>query len=359
MRAKLMISISLTCCSMFLLQQLSAQTLKVHTGGMYMKSNTFLHLHETDLETDGDFTGSDNAILKLSTTANKLFLSGSNQPELWHLELNGDCILETNIAVKGNFEFRSGIMDIGPHNLNLGGVLLNEGELSYITSSAFGEIVKRASLTANQKMEPGNMGLGLVSSGDYDYVEIRRGHVPQSNGTSEGIDRYYSFDQPVDLKLVNMKYRTAELRGENPDAMSVWTQKGTVWEENTTISNLVNEISAEGFQKSDLLSVFPASEGALVTFPTGFSPNGDGLNDFFVIGGIENYPNSRFVVVNQWGDVLFDESPYQNKWDGKSAKGALLKGDKQLVNGTYFYIFFKDADRPKTAIRGFIEIETN
>ena len=346
---------------MFLLQQLSAQVLKVHTGGMYMKSNSFLHLHDTDLETDSDFTGSDNAILKLSTTANKLFLSGSNQPELWHLELNGDCILETNITVKGNFEFRSGIMDIGPHNLNLAGVLLNEGELSYITSSAFGEIVKRASLTANQKMEPGNMGLSLVCSKTYTEVEIRRGHVPQNNGTREGIDRYYSFSQPMDLKQVNIKYRAAELKRKNPEALAVWTKKVNEWEENPTIASISNEILAMGFQSSEIVSLFSSESNSSVHPPEGFSPNGDGVNDLFRIEGLERYPNAKFTAFNRWGNKLYEKEQYGNEgrwgsydawWNGKGEYD-LLFDNKPLPTGTYFYILELDASK---VIKGTIYI---
>lgn len=34
--------------------------------------------------------------------------------------------------------------------------------------------------------------------------------------------------------------------------------------------------------------------------PNGFSPNGDGINDYFVINGIERYPESKLIVFNRW-----------------------------------------------------------
>jgi len=80
----------------------------------------------------------------------------------------------------------------------------------------------------------------------------------------------------------------------------------------------------------------------VITYPTdffipdGFSPNGDGINDLFVIRGIANYPNNTFVIFNRWGNKVFEASPYQNNWDGRSMFGLRVGGD-ELPIGTYFY----------------------
>ena len=71
--------------------------------------------------------------------------------------------------------------------------------------------------------------------------------------------------------------------------------------------------------------------------PEGFSPNGDGINDEFVIRGIENYPHNIIIIFNRWGDKVFEANPYQNIWDGKSTQGFRVGGD-QLPIGTYFYL---------------------
>ena len=72
--------------------------------------------------------------------------------------------------------------------------------------------------------------------------------------------------------------------------------------------------------------------------PQGFSPNGDGTNDVFFIRGLEIYPNNTFLVYNRWGNKLFEASPYQNNWDGRSTSGLRVGGDALPV-GTYFYVF--------------------
>ncbi|MDD4218367.1 MAG: gliding motility-associated C-terminal domain-containing protein, partial [Bacteroidales bacterium] len=71
--------------------------------------------------------------------------------------------------------------------------------------------------------------------------------------------------------------------------------------------------------------------------PEGFSPNGDNINDLFVITGISNYPNNTIVIYNRWGNKVFEASPYKNDWDGHAQFGLRL-GDDELPIGTYFYV---------------------
>jgi len=81
------------------------------------------------------------------------------------------------------------------------------------------------------------------------------------------------------------------------------------------------------------------SEDSIVDFnlPEGFSPNNDGVNDLFVIRGIDRFPANNFVIFNRWGNQIFEASPYKNDWDGKSTTGIRFGGD-DLPVGTYFYL---------------------
>jgi gliding motility-associated-like protein len=85
--------------------------------------------------------------------------------------------------------------------------------------------------------------------------------------------------------------------------------------------------------------------------PEGFSPNGDGINDLFVIRGIDNYPMNKIIIYNRWGNKVFDASPYINTWDGKSTYGIKVSGDV-LPIGTYFYLL--DLGTGIEIIKGFI-----
>ena len=81
----------------------------------------------------------------------------------------------------------------------------------------------------------------------------------------------------------------------------------------------------------------------------GFTPNGDGENDVWVIHNYDpvSYPKSRIQIFNRLGAVILDASPYQNDWDGTFGRS-----DKPLAIGTYFYLLdLGDGSEP---IKGFI-----
>jgi gliding motility-associated-like protein len=64
-----------------------------------------------------------------------------------------------------------------------------------------------------------------------------------------------------------------------------------------------------------------------------FSPNGDGINDYFEIDRAENFPDMRVEIYSRWGDLLYSTVGYDsgNMWDG-TARG------KEAPVGTYYYV---------------------
>ncbi len=69
-----------------------------------------------------------------------------------------------------------------------------------------------------------------------------------------------------------------------------------------------------------------------LSFVSGFSPNGDDINDAFIIQGLTNYPNHNLSLFNRWGNRVYYTENYQNDWRGTF-------GEVDLPDGTYFYVF--------------------
>ncbi|MCD4709247.1 MAG: DUF2341 domain-containing protein [Bacteroidales bacterium] len=89
---------------------------------------------------------------------------------------------------------------------------------------------------------------------------------------------------------------------------------------------------------SILMIMVSVEENAEEVFiPEGFSPNGDGFNDHFVILGLENFPENELMVFNRQGVELFHQVNYENDWDGRPESGNITGGI--LPEGTYYYIF--------------------
>jgi uncharacterized repeat protein (TIGR01451 family)/gliding motility-associated-like protein len=85
--------------------------------------------------------------------------------------------------------------------------------------------------------------------------------------------------------------------------------------------------------------------------PDVFTPNNDGINDKWVIRGLEAFPNNKVVIINRWGNRVFEASSYNNDWDGTNHYSPSMGGNVLPV-GTYFYILDLGPNEPQRT--GFI-----
>jgi len=79
--------------------------------------------------------------------------------------------------------------------------------------------------------------------------------------------------------------------------------------------------------------------------PEGFSPNGDGIYDFFVIKGL-NGRSVNISIFNRWGNKVYERDNYDNTWDGSVNVNGLIFGKGLLPEGTYYYVLqFQDGNK--------------
>jgi len=96
---------------------------------------------------------------------------------------------------------------------------------------------------------------------------------------------------------------------------------------------LINEASAysanmpDADSSNNVASSSVAIEGSDLAFPNVITPNGDGKNERFIIGGLEKYPGSGLYIYNRWGGMVYQSKDYRNDWNGSD-----------LNESTYYYI---------------------
>ena len=89
-----------------------------------------------------------------------------------------------------------------------------------------------------------------------------------------------------------------------------------------------------------------------IYMPNGISPNGDGLNDTFVIPDLSTYTEMELTVMDRWGNLVYQNLEYNNNWDGIANKGNF--NGQILPNGAYYYLL--KVDGLSKNLTGFIYI---
>ena len=134
----------------------------------------------------------------------------------------------------------------------------------------------------------------------------------------------------------------------------------TLQNSNYTITNIPKNISNKIVStitlsgcKDTIIVQSPSCVSASIFIPEGFSPNKDGLNDYFEISGIEDYPNAELTIFTSSGQKVYSSGNYKNDWDGSYYTTNKIKNE-QMPAGVYYYVLKLD---PATKIiKGFVYI---
>jgi gliding motility-associated-like protein len=68
-----------------------------------------------------------------------------------------------------------------------------------------------------------------------------------------------------------------------------------------------------------------------VNIPNAFTPNNDGINDYWNIKGIEDFPGASVDIFNRSGQLVYHSINYSKPFDGRY-------NGKELPTGVYFYV---------------------
>lgn len=83
------------------------------------------------------------------------------------------------------------------------------------------------------------------------------------------------------------------------------------------------------------------------------TPDGDGINDIWLLKNIENFENNTVIIIDRWGNKIFQATGYDNErifWDGTNQSGTVVP------TGTYFYTIEVQFQGTVVKKKGYLEV---
>ena len=147
----------------------------------------------------------------------------------------------------------------------------------------------------------------------------------------KGIPFEASVSLEIDLAGVTFNWEPAEFVSFSNGSSAVFTFPESHGPESSQIQLTISSPNGcEVFYEQ--LVVF--EENTTLTFSKFITPNGDGLNDTFVINGLNTDQSNELIILDSWGNQLFEHSNYYN---GTQESASLV--NKLKSEGVYYYIF--------------------
>jgi gliding motility-associated-like protein len=217
------------------------------------------------------------------------------------------------------------------------------GGTAYQWFDAQGQLVGAGAVLMLQQLPPGAHAYTLVVSdgpcASSDQVLVTVLAIPFANA---GADQYIFLGEAVQLGGQPTGPVGATYLWSPDSLLTSSTASNPTASPGTTTWFTVAVTGPDGCQAVDsvLITVVPQ-----VVIPSGFTPNGDGWNDTWVIDYIQFFPDCEVEVYNRWGDQLFRSVGYKQPWDGRYRNGL-------VPVGTYYYVVTLNDDRFPDAYTG-------
>jgi len=302
--------------------------------------------------------------------------------------------LKNDIAVKGTANLTNGIVFMdksqgGAFIFLKGATHVNAKDSSHVQ----GEVVKKgndafkypigkngyyrfASISAPQQEAESYTGEYFLEDSNSKYPHASRTGVLQEIDNKE----YWIINQSTasaNSVIVSLSYDTRTTPKnftDNPELLHVvrWDEKQKLWVDeggivDTNTQTVTTPINVEGFGIFTLGTVKkPLLNPGEVVIYNGVTPDGDGMNDYFIIDNINYFPNNHVSIYNRWGRKVYETQGYDTK--GNVFKGiaegvdVVGKGEK-LPTGTYFYVveYLYDRDGENQWVKkvGYLHLENN
>lgn len=346
------------------------------TGELINDGDFFVYNHYNN---DGNVTFSPASLTGL-TRFNGIYgfqsISGTNSMDLFDVEFNNSLTqpafhLSNQINLFNESNFLQGIVD----NDNHGGLFVFENNAFHINTADQSHVDGYVRKNGNQFFQ-----YPIGDGGQFRYASIS---APQSSNDAFTGKYFWENSNPIYphanrtgiITLIdNAEYWTVEKTAGNSNvfltltwdedttpseiyaapledihivrwdvAQNRWVDEGGVADINTKeVTTIINPLTQYGvFTLARVRSedIFPCSGRGVVIY-NAVSANEDGMNDFFIIDGIEECPQNTVEIYNRWGVKVFETTSYNtngNVFKGYSDGRVTLAKNEKLPVGTYFY----------------------
>lgn len=173
----------------------------------------------------------------------------------------------------------------------------------------------------------------LIPTSDFDFS-------PSNNSLTNPLITFENNSTEANSYLWNF--------GDNSTA----TNENTLHTYNSAKNYAVKLLAiSEGGCRDSITKNIPIAPFDLIKLPNAFSPNGDGYNDEFGILFAGDMTILSFEIYNRWGNLLFQTSDINEKWDGKFkdeyaspgpyiyfVRGQLINGESKEYKGDFTLI---------------------
>lgn len=167
-------------------------------------------------------------------------------------------------------------------------------------------------LTASYRNCPDAIATKNINIRPFPSIDLGKDTTLCPNGSALVIGDYKNASNPTATWLWNTGDKTALISVRHP---GIYTAR----------------ISTDGCSGSDSIEVF---KDCYIDIPNSFTPNADGLNDYFLPRQLlsKSLTGFKMTIYNRWGQEIFQTTSINGRgWDGKF-------NDKDQPSGVYVYI---------------------
>lgn len=176
----------------------------------------------------------------------------------------------------------------------------------------------------------------LVDAGE-DRIILRNRSVNLMATVENGSGNFFYNWEPA-TKVYNHNTSSTETQPLNADTRFILTVTDGV-------SGCVGRDTVDVAVKDDI-------DDVLIIY-NAISPNKDGINDVWLIDGIDLFPDNEVMIFNRWGDKIIEFQGYGKNevlWDGTNSHG------KPVPDGTYYYLLKIHNEKTYT---GWIQVKSS